>query len=180
MLESFFGSLNLMFESLFGVMMTWGPIGLFFIAIISNAVLFLPTPLNVIIFTVAPIDFFGLGLLSPLILALIISLGSAIGEMSGYFIGYFGINTFEGMRKNEVAKLKEVSHRIKESGMYFIAVFSALPLPFDLVGVAAGLVKYSRSKFFLACLVGKSIKFAAICYAGYLGIPFLLKLFGAG
>ncbi|MEK6958832.1 MAG: VTT domain-containing protein [archaeon] len=169
-----------MFESLFATLVAWGPVGLFFVAIISNAVLFLPTPLNLIIFGVAPIDFFGLGPLSPLVLALIISVGSAIGEMSGYFIGYLGIHTFEGMRKNEVAKLKEVSHRIKESGMYFIAVFSALPLPFDLVGVAAGLVKYSRSKFFFACLVGKSIKFAVICYAGYFGIPFLLKLFGAG
>jgi len=59
-----------------------------------------------------------------------------------------------------------------------IAFFAFTPLPFDLIGIAAGLVKYSKKKFFLGCLIGKIPRYIILAYAGYFGITFLIHFFG--
>jgi membrane protein YqaA with SNARE-associated domain len=168
-----------MLENFIVFLSSIGPIGLFIGAIIGNASLFLPLPIDLLIIPLSTIDYFGLGIITPLLLGIIVGLGASIGEFSGYLVGLAGIKSFETMKQHEVDKLKKLKEQLELIGIPLIAFFSFTPLPFDLVGVAAGLAKYSKKKFFIGCLLGKIPRYAILAYAGYFGIGFLLHLFGA-
>ncbi len=168
-----------MIESLMEFLISIGPLGLFIAAIIGNATLFLPLPVDLIIVPVSTIDFFGLGVLTPLLLGIIVGVGASIGEFSGYFIGLAGIKSFESMSKKEVENLNILKEKLQEVGIPLIAFFSFTPLPFDLIGIAAGLAKYSKTKFFIGTLIGKIPRYIILAYAGYYSISFVVQLFGA-
>lgn len=157
---------------------SFGPLGLFLAAVIGNAMLFLPLPVDLIIVPISTIDFFGLGVITPLLLGFIAGFGATIGSCSGYFIGKAGIKSFESMSKKEVQNLNFLKERLKEVGIPLIAFFSFTPLPFDLIGIAAGLAKYSLSKFFIGNLLGKVPRYVLLAYAGYFGISVVLGFFG--
>ncbi|MDD4250976.1 MAG: VTT domain-containing protein [Candidatus ainarchaeum sp.] len=171
-----------MIDSFFAFLISVGPIGLllglFFSSIIANASLFLPLPIDLLIIPLATIDFFGLGIFTPFLLGLVVGLGASIGEFSGYFVGLAGVKSFESMKKQEVEKLKLLKDKLEIVGIPLIAFFAFTPLPFDLIGVAAGLAKYSKKKFFVGCLIGKVPRYLILAYAGYFGISFLIHLFG--
>ena len=168
-----------MFESFFGSLIALGPLGLFLLAIISHATILLPLPLDLALIPMSSVDFFGLGAWTPFVLAIIVSIGSAIGELTAYFVGVAGIKTFEKMNNKQADKLRALEKRLEKSGMWFIALLAFLPIPFDLVGIAAGLARFSKTKFLAGFLIGKTPRFIVLAYAGYLGVPWLLKLFGA-
>lgn len=168
-----------MITDLMNFLISIGPIGLFIAAIIGNATLFLPLPVDLIIVPVSTIDFFGLGILTPFILGIIVGIGASIGEFSGYFIGLAGIKSFESMSKKEIKNLNILKEKLQDVGIPLIAFFSFTPLPFDLIGIAAGLAKYPKSKFFIGTLIGKIPRYTILAYAGYFGITFLIHLFGA-
>ena len=171
-----------MFEDLGIILAGLGPFGvvvLFFVSIIGNASLFLPVPVDIVLLFLAPIDFLGLGIITPLILGFVVALGASIGEFSGYLVGLAGIKSFESMKKKEVEKLKLLKEKLEQVGIPLIAFFAFTPLPFDLIGIAAGLSKYSKKKFFIGCLAGKIPRYILLAYAGYFGISFIMQFFGA-
>ncbi|MFA5763385.1 MAG: VTT domain-containing protein [archaeon] len=167
-----------MIETLMQFLISIGPLGLFIAAIIGNASLFLPLPIDLLIIPLASVDFFGIGIFTPFILGLIVAVGASIGEFSGYLIGLAGIKSFESMQKQEIEKLKQLKNSLETIGVPLIAFFAFTPLPFDLIGIAAGLAKYSKKKFFLGCLLGKIPRYIILAYAGYFGITFLIQFFG--
>ena len=167
-----------MIEAFMAFLVSIGPLGLFIAAIIGNASLFLPLPIDLLIIPLASVDFFGLGIITPFILGLIVALGASIGEFSGYLVGLAGIKSFESMQKQEIEKLKQLKNSLEKIGVPLIAFFAFTPLPFDLIGIAAGLAKYSKKKFFLGCLIGKIPRYIILAYAGYFGITFLIHFFG--
>jgi membrane protein DedA with SNARE-associated domain len=143
-------------------MKDWGYLGIFFIAMAGSATIVLPTPSTVAIFgggiVLEPV----LGIPAPLMVGLVAGLGDAIGEFSGYGLGYAGADalrnrriyaTFEGwMRRN---------------GVLTIFLLSTFPNPFfDLVGAAAGSSRMPPRRFFFACLGGKIIKDVFLAYGG--------------
>jgi membrane protein YqaA with SNARE-associated domain len=155
-----------------------GIIGLFFVAIIANASLFFPLPLDLLLAPISVIEFLHLGIFSPLLLGFVVALGASIGEFSGYVIGYLGITTFNKMKKQEIAQLKVLRDQLNKVGIPLLIIFAFTPLPFDVIGIAAGLAKYSKVKFFIGCFLGKFPRYVLIAYAGYFGIAFILSLFG--
>ena len=170
-----------MFEEWGVILAGLGPLGvvvLFFISIIGNASLFLPVPVDLVLLFLAPIDFLGLGIITPLILGVVVAFGASIGEFSGYFVGLAGIKSFESMKKKEVEKLKLLKDKLEKVGIPLVAFFAFTPLPFDLIGIAAGLAQYSKKKFFIGCLTGKLPRYVLLAYAGYFGISFIMQLFG--
>ena len=170
-----------MFEELGAMLVGLGPLGvvvLFFVSIIGNASLFLPVPVDIVLLFLAPIDFLGLGIMTPLILGVVVALGASIGEFSGYVVGLAGIKSFESMKNKEVEKLKLLKDKLGVVGIPLIAFFAFTPLPFDLIGIAAGLSKYSKKKFFIGCFAGKLPRYVILAYAGYFGITFIMQLFG--
>jgi len=170
-----------MFEEWGAILVGLGPFGviaLFFISIIGNASLFLPVPVDILLLFLAPIDFLGLGIITPLVLGFVVAVGASIGEFSGYFVGLAGIKSFESMKKKEVEKLKLLKDKLEIVGIPLIAFFAFTPLPFDLIGIAAGLSQYSKKKFFVGCFAGKLPRYVILAYAGYFGISFIMQFFG--
>ena len=58
---------------------------------------------------------------------------------------------------------------LQKWGVLTVFVFAATPLPFDVMGMVAGLLRYPFWKFFLACLCGKILKYVGIALAGAWG-----------
>ena len=89
-----------------------------------------------------------LGIPAPILVGLVAGLGDAIGEFSGYALGYAGGDalrhraiyaTFEGW--------------MERNGLLTIFLMSTFPNPFfDLVGAAAGSMRMPARRFFLATL----------------------------
>jgi uncharacterized membrane protein YdjX (TVP38/TMEM64 family) len=140
----------------------WGYLGIFFIAMAGSATIVLPTPSSVAIFGGGIVLDPVLGIPAPLMVGLVAGLGDAIGEFSGYGLGYASADalrhrrvyvTFEGwMRRN---------------GMATIFLLSTFPNPFfDLVGAAAGSSRMPARRFFVAALGGKIIKDLFLAYGG--------------
>src|SRR3989338_9302460 len=83
----------------------YGLVGLFIAAIIANATIFLPVPMDVlVIFIGANPSLVGLqpGLLNYIIMAVIVGLGAAIGELTAYIIGLQGLGIAEKFGKKQV------------------------------------------------------------------------------
>jgi len=144
----------------------FGLIGIFLASLVANASIFLVIPIDVVVF-------FAAKLLNPFTLSLSASFGAALGEMTSYLVGYAGISSF----KEDEEKLKEAEKKLLDLGMVFIVLGSLTPFPFDLIGLAAGMLRYNWMKFLFAAWLGKFIRYLCISYAATYGLEFLSALF---
>jgi membrane protein YqaA with SNARE-associated domain len=171
-----------MFEEIIEqLIVNFGLFGFFFASIIANASIILPIPIDLVVFGYFGYLGFqptGIDIIYPFIVGLVVGTGAAIGELSGYFIGLMGIKSFEKMKKSEVENINHLKEKIANAGIPIIAFFAFTPLPFDAVGLAAGLIKYSIKKFFIGCWVGKVPRYIIIAYAGLFGVQFVKLVFG--
>ena len=144
----------------------YGYPGVFIIALMANATVFLPAPGVAVVFAMGSI-------FNPLGVALAAGTGGAIGELSGYLAGFSGQAIVERTQTYE-----KIYPWINRYGGWTILVLSAIPNPFfDIAGIAAGIAKMPFWKFLLFCWVGQVIKMAIFAYAGAYSIDWLEKLF---
>ena len=140
----------------------WGYLGIFFIAMAGSATIVLPTPSTVAIFGGGVVLDPVLGIPAPLLVRLVAGLGDAIGEFSGYGLGYASA---DALRNRRVYVTFE--GWMQRRGMLTIFLLSTFPNPFfDLVGAAAGSSKMPARRFFVACLAGKIVKDLFLAYGG--------------
>lgn len=147
----------------------WGYLGVFFIAMAGSATIVLPTPSSVAIFGGAVVLDPVLGIPTPILVGLVAGLGDAIGEFSGYGLGYAGTDL---LRQRRIYRTFEGwMHR---NGILTIFALSTFPNPFfDLVGAAAGGARMAPLRFFAACLAGKIVKDLILAYGGSFSVGFL-------
>ena len=151
----------------------YGLVGLFIAAIISNATLFLVVPLDIVVL--------GLGkIFHPLLLGAVIGMGAALGELTAYIAGLGGRKALEQFNSEDDSRLEIVRGYVELYGMPFILIGALTPFPFDLVGIACGLVRFNIFKFFIAAFVGKFFRYTLLAYAGLLGIALLKNFFLIG
>lgn len=107
--------------------------------------------------------------LNPIILGLLSGAGEAVGELSGYAIGFGGKSVVER------SKLYPTVRRlIIRRGMVVLFVVSLIPNPIiDLLGIVAGGVNFPVRKFLIAVWAGKTLKGMAVAYACFYGIKLL-------
>ncbi len=142
----------------------YGYPGIFLIALLSNATVFLPAPGVAVVFAMG-------NLLNPLGIALAAGTGGALGELSGYLAGFSGQAVVE---KTDV--YDRITPWVEKFGPWAILVLAAIPNPFfDLAGVAAGAAKMPLRRFLLAVWAGQLIKMALIAYAGSYSIEWLMS-----
>ena len=147
----------------------WGYLGIFFIAMAGSATIVLPTPSTVAIFGGAVVLDPVLGIPAPLMVGLVAGLGDAIGEFSGYGLGYAGTDL---LRQRRIYRTFE--SWMNRNGILTIFALSTFPNPFfDLVGAAAGGARMPAVRFFLSCLAGKIVKDLVLAYGGSFSISFL-------
>ena len=154
-------------EFLEALILSYGYAGAFLTGFLSSFTLFIPSPAFVVIFLLG-------AKLNPLLLGISAGFGSALGEMISYFAGY-GVHIIAKSYRKKINEIRKSFYKYRPSIVIFI--FAATPLPFDLVGILCGALRYDKKKFFLATLAGKLVKFTLIAYAGFYGIPWIVDYF---
>ena len=142
----------------------YGYPGIFLVALMANATVFLPAPGVAVVFAMGSI-------FNPMGVALAAGTGGALGELSGYLAGFSGQAVIENTNAYD-----RIHPWVVKYGSWAILLLSAIPNPFfDIAGVAAGIAKMSLRRFLVACWMGQLIKMALFAYAGFYSVDWLLK-----
>ena len=112
--------------------------------------------------------------LNPLFIGLIAGFAETLGETTGYFLGYSGRGIITQTRLYQ-----RLEGWMRRRGWVLLFVISVIPNPiFDIIGVAAGALRYPLWRFLAVVCVGKLIKFLTFAYACAYSIEWLTGLFG--
>ncbi len=143
----------------------YGYPGVFLLMFASSLTIFLPLPSEAIL-AVTP-NIMGLeGFWAISTLGLVASIGAALGEMTSYFAGYWGRAVVADKYQEGYEK---VQRWMTKYGGVAIFIFSFTPLPFDLVGIASGSLRYPLWKFLFFCWVGRLARALLIVHLGKVG-----------
>jgi membrane protein YqaA with SNARE-associated domain len=130
---------------------------LFLLGVVTNATLILPLPGVALASVMGANPSF-----NPLWVAVVLGLGSAVGELTGYLAGYSG---------QVVVEKAGWYHRIQEwmsrygSATIFALAFIPNPL-FDVAGFSAGVHRIPVLRFLFFCSLGKILKMLLFAYGG--------------
>jgi len=148
----------------------YGYVGAFLVCILGNISIFIPIPFALIVYA------FG-STLNPLLLGIVSGLGSTIGEMVSYFLGWGGRKIIESRYGSRLDAVKKLVGRYGALSVFLIAL---LPVPDDLLLIPLGMMKYDFKKTFIAMLLGKTLMCISLAYAGAFSFSYLRDVFAAG
>ncbi|MFC2025126.1 YqaA family protein [Chloroflexota bacterium] len=144
----------------------YGYLGVFFISLAANATIVLPMPGLLLLFALG-------AAFNPVLVGLAGGVGAAFGEITGYLAGYSGRGVVQ--RGKLYTRLLGWMRRW---GALTIFVFTLVPFfPFDLAGIAAGVLRFPFWKFFLVCWLGRTLLYVAVALAGAWGWEAVLCYF---
>lgn len=145
--------------------------GVFILSLIGASSIIFPIPYTLILFYVAapPIS------LDPVPLALTAGAGAALGELTGYALGYYGQRLIGERRKRRMAPLVRL---LEKYGPVVIFLFALLPLPDDLLFIPLGILRYNFFRFFIPTIIGKTVSAYVIALSGQLSITYINDFFG--
>jgi len=151
----------------------YGYFGIFLISMLGATSIIIPIPSTVVIFTLGGLrDSFGNFLFEPLLIAVAAGAGAAIGEFSGYLIGFGGRKVIGEKYKRKMDILMKL---FKRFGPIVIFGFALTPLPDDLLFIPLGVMRYSVLAAFIPAILGKFVSNLIVAYAG----RFLLYVIGS-
>jgi uncharacterized membrane protein YdjX (TVP38/TMEM64 family) len=143
----------------------YGYLGAFLASMLTTATIILPVPGVIVVLALGAV-------LPPVLVGLAAGTGAAIGEMTGYMAGFSGRGLVENKKTyNTLVKW------LNKWGVLTVFVFALTPLPFDPLGITAGILRFSLWKFILTCWFGKIIANIIVSYAGFYGWHILLPYF---
>ena len=151
---------------------SYGYLGAFLISLIGNAGVILAAPVLPILSAIGAVLYSVTGLEGPVIVGLVGGAGAGIGEMVGYLVGYSGRSAVGNNR----IYLRLVGW-MERWGAIAIFVLSIVPFFFDLVGIAAGVLRFPLRKFVLACWLGRTVLYVTMVVAIALGWEAALRFF---
>ena len=102
--------------------------------------------------------------------ALICAVGSVLGGMIGYALGYWG---FEAIGEpiiafyNGEASMQKVRDFYDKWGFWGNLLAAVTPIPYKVFTIASGAFQFSFDKFLLASILGRSLRFFALATALY-------------
>jgi len=145
-------------------------LGVFLISLVGALSIIVPIPYTLVIYLLG-------GFLDPLLVAVSGGLGSAVGEFSGYVLGYYGRAILSEDRRRKMDYMMKVFHRY---GFAAIFIFALTPLPDDLLFIPLGIMRYRFLKAFVPALLGKMLMCFILAYSGQLSIGIIRVMFGEG
>ena len=146
----------------------FGYLGVFIISFVGSVSIIFPVPYTIVIF------FLG-SFLDPFFVAITGGLGSALGEFSGYALGYYGRKVVSEERRRKMDFMLKIFGRY---GSVTIFLFALTPLPDDLLFIPLGIMRYPFLKAFIPALLGKILMTFILAYSGQQSIEFIRTLFG--
>jgi membrane protein YqaA with SNARE-associated domain len=154
----------------------YGYFGIFLISLLGATSIVVPIPSTVVIFTLGGLrDSFGNFLFEPLFIAAAAGVGAAIGEFSGYLLGFGGRKVIGEKYKRKMDILMKL---FKRFGPIVIFVFALTPLPDDLLFILLGVMRYGVWAAFIPAIVGKFLSNLIVAYAGRLFLYVIGSFFG--
>jgi membrane protein YqaA with SNARE-associated domain len=147
----------------------FGFFGVFLVSLIGTMSIVIPIPYTVVILLL------GIEGWDPIMLTVAGGLGSAIGELMGYLLGYYGRRIISEERQ------RKMDYLLKLFGKYTpiaIFVFALTPLPDDLLFIPLGILRFSLVKAFIPALLGKVLMVYILASFGRVYGDFLSILFG--
>ena len=133
----------------------YGYPGIFLVSLLSNATILVPLP-GVMITSAMAMVF------NPFWVAIASGAGAALGELSGYLVGFSGQPMLE-----KSAKVKKMTAWMQRNQSWTIFLLALVPNPlFDMAGFIAGASHMPVWKFLIFCLLGKIAKMLAFAYLG--------------
>lgn len=147
----------------------FGYFGVFLVSLVGTMAIVVPIPYTLVIL--------GLGAAGwdPLLLTIAGGSGSAIGELAGYFLGYYGRRIISEERQ------RKMDYFLKLFGKYTpaaIFIFALTPLPDDLLFIPLGILQYSLFKAFIPAILGKTLMCYILATFGKIYGDLLTLLFG--
>ena len=140
--------------------------GVFALSLLGSASIFVPLPGIASLCAVSVV-------LNPAGAALLAAIGETIGELSGYALGYSGRTVFQKQRL-----YNKMRFWMERRGTIILFLVSVIPNPiFDVVGVAAGGLRYPVPRFMAVVWVGKSLKSLAVAYSCAFAIDPVIRIF---
>jgi membrane protein DedA with SNARE-associated domain len=153
----------------------YGYFGIFLISLLGAMSIFIPIPYTVVIFILGGLRSGGGWAFDPLWIAVASGIGAAIGEFSGYLIGFGGRKVISEKYKKKMDFLMKL---FKKFGPIVIFVFAVTPLPDDLLFIPLGVMRYSVLQAFIPALLGKFVSNLIIAYSGRLSLQIIKDIFG--
>ena len=147
--------------------------GAFLISLVGNGTVILPAAVLPILSTIGIFLYPVTGPVGPIIVGLAGGVGAAIGEITGYMVGYSGRGIAEKSKM-----YSRVEGWMRKWGTLTIFVLSLVPFFFDLVGIAAGVLRFPLWRFILVCWLGRTLLYVGIVLAAAWGWETVLPHFG--
>ena len=143
-------------------------LGIFIISFIGSVSVVFPVPYTIVIYFMGAV-------LNPVFIAISSGLGSALGEFSGYTLGYYGRAVVSEERRRKMNYMVKLFDRYGPAAIFF---FALTPLPDDLLFIPLGVMRYPFWKAFIPALLGKTVMSFVLAYAGQQSIELIEKVFG--
>jgi membrane protein YqaA with SNARE-associated domain len=153
-----------------GLSIQYGYFGIFLLSLIGALSIFFPIPYTVVIFTLGQS-------FEPVWIAVAAGLGSAVGEFSGYLLGFGGRKAISERYKKKMNFLVKLFNKF---GLVVIFLFALTPLPDDLLFIPLGVMRYSIIRMFVPALIGKFCMNLIVAYSGRFSIQIIRDIFGVG
>jgi membrane protein YqaA with SNARE-associated domain len=133
----------------------YGYLGIFLISIVANATVLIPLPGVFFTSTMGAI-------FNPFWVAIAAGSGSALGELSGYVLGFSGQTVVARNMWHE-----RIESWMGKYGDITILLLAFIPNPlFDMAGMTAGALKMPIYRFLFWTLIGKTLKMMMFAYGG--------------
>jgi len=146
----------------------FGYLGIFIISFIGSVSVVFPVPYTVVIYLLGAV-------LDPLLVAVSGGLGSALGEFSGYLLGFYGRNVVSKERQRKMDYMVRLFDRY---GPVAIFIFALTPLPDDLLFIPLGVMRYPFLRAFIPALLGKTLMTFILAFSGQQSFELIKVLFG--
>lgn len=147
-------------------------LGAFLISLIGNATVVLPVAVLAILTPIGMMCYSAAGISGPVMVGLAGGAGAALGEITGYMVGFSG---------RSVAVKSRLYHRLEtwmnKWGVPVIFLFSLVPFVFDVVGIIAGALRIPLWKFAIFAWLGRSIMYTGVITAVAMGYQNILPFF---
>jgi membrane protein YqaA with SNARE-associated domain len=147
-----------------------GYIGILAMSFIGASSIIFPVPYTIVIFLIA-------SQYDPVLLAVFGGIGAALGEFTGYLLGFYGRRILSEERRRKMEALVKLFGRY---GPLAIFLFALTPLPDDLLFIPLGIMRYKPVKAFIPALLGKILMLFILAYFGRVGANVILLIFGEG
>jgi len=149
----------------------FGYFGVFLVSFLGTASIIIPIPYTLLIL------WLGIAGFDPILLTIAGGLGSALGELSGYLLGYYGRKILSSERQKKLGYLVKLIGRY---GPIAIFIFALTPLPDDLLFIPLGILRFNLLRAFIPAVLGKLLMSFILAYFGQTYGQFIFLIFGEG